>query len=445
MMLSRTTQVLLGIAGLLAIVAFFPTDKNSSESLPSLPAINRDDVTKIMLTKSGESIILERDGEGWDITSPLKADADSVSIKSLLMVFRKEVPVDLRVDKGNLKEYGLDDNTGVHFEVFTNSQDPYVSFVVGQDVPGGSNLIRLAGSDDVYRARVGGFFRYAKPATEWRDKTLLNLDYDQISSVSLIRTDQTLQFERQLTGNLTPEGKQEFGDWRLVNDYRFPVDQKGFAAMVKGWSLARASEIHASDFGVGWETPNATIEMSLLNGETHKMSFLDSDQSSLAKVDSRSDVFRVASTHLNRIVQPLINFKDKTLFNFTRDEVDWFALEQGNHKVRIKQDLGTNMWKVVEPLTMDPDIRQVFHSINTLSELRASSIAEISLKEANLESPKLKFEIALLNGSSLFLHIGSGYKDEAGAIYFYARVNMGDTVYVLKSDVVETIQKAFLK
>ena len=68
------------------------------------------------------------------------ASADAVSIKSLLRTFREEIPIDLRLDEGNLEEYGLDDNDGVTFEVFTDGSEPVLSFVVGKDLPGGSSL-----------------------------------------------------------------------------------------------------------------------------------------------------------------------------------------------------------------------------------------------------------------------------------------------------------------
>ena len=62
------------------------------------------------------------------------------------------VRMDLRIDEGNLEDYGVDDQNGILVELFAEGVEvPKVSFVVGHNVVGGSSFVRLKDSDATVR------------------------------------------------------------------------------------------------------------------------------------------------------------------------------------------------------------------------------------------------------------------------------------------------------
>ena len=177
MRFSKPTWTLAGTAALLALLLVADRGPDhDGEALPRLPPLNADEATRITFTRSGETTVITREDDVWRITRPLQAEADTAILGALLANFKNEIPMDLRVDRGNLDKYGADDNAGVTFEAFTSSSEPYISMVIGNDVTGGSTLVRLSGSDAVYRARIGGRFQYDRPTVDWRNHMILNVE-----------------------------------------------------------------------------------------------------------------------------------------------------------------------------------------------------------------------------------------------------------------------------
>ena len=187
MRIQGKTIVLAVVAALLLLVNL--VDRGSgeriAEQLPVIHAFDRDEVTRVEITSAAEKVVLEKKDDTWIVVAPYQALADQVAVRDLLMNFRKEVGVDIRVDSGNLDTYGLDTTNGIVVEVFTTGKTPDISFTVGNDAPGGASFVRLSGDDAVYRARVGGRHRYEKAAADWRNRVILGFDKDRAAALSV--------------------------------------------------------------------------------------------------------------------------------------------------------------------------------------------------------------------------------------------------------------------
>ena len=108
MTLSRTTWILLAASALLALLLLLPSSRHSAqESLPELPAVELSEVTRVQFVSQGQTTVLERQGDIWQLLQPLQAQADTTTVKSLLRNFREPVPMDLRLDEGNLEDYAI--------------------------------------------------------------------------------------------------------------------------------------------------------------------------------------------------------------------------------------------------------------------------------------------------------------------------------------------------
>ena len=103
-------------------------DQGSGErlaaQLPSLAALEREQATRIEVSSATEKVILEREETPeavaelgpWVTGSsrgPFKGEADQMLVRSIVSQFRKEVPIDVKVDEGNLEDYGLDATNGI--------------------------------------------------------------------------------------------------------------------------------------------------------------------------------------------------------------------------------------------------------------------------------------------------------------------------------------------
>ena len=171
--LTDKSKLLLVTAAVLGGLSFVQPDSfDPNADLPSLAQVNRADVSRIEITTGQEETVVMEGSldDGFVVLAPYQAPADTIALRPLLALFeRDKTRMDVAVDTGNLADYGLDDAQGVLVELFTDSDEPAVSFLVGQDRPGGASFVRLPGSDTVYRGKVGSRARY--PVHPWSGGT----------------------------------------------------------------------------------------------------------------------------------------------------------------------------------------------------------------------------------------------------------------------------------
>ncbi len=448
MPLSRTTLALLAAAAVLALVLLLPSSQHAGQTdLPIITAIEPDQVTRVELTKAGQTTVIEREDERWYLRQPLQAEADASTMRSLLQTFTRDIPIDLRIDEGNLEDYQLDDSNNIGFELFTGGDEPAISFVMGKDLRGGSTVLRLPGGDAVYRARVGGRHRFDQEATDWRNKLLLDIEPDEVVGITLQGSAGSLTFTREL---ILAEGETEPepGPWRLVDDPSFAVDQTTVDMLASSMGRIRASELHSPDYGEGWDQPESSAEVAMADGTIHRIAMVTAPDgaASLARVEGKPDVFRVASTWLRRFAWGPLEFQDKTIFDFSREQVDSIILEEGPNRVRIQQDLGSRMWRVVEPVVMDADLRKTLYTVNALSDLRALRVSEGSEPgAAGLDQPRSRFTVEFIDGSSQTLEVGHAFQPEHQSEAVYAWSNGMLPIYEVRAESYNRLRHAFLK
>lgn len=449
MPLSRTTTVLLALAALLAALLLLPTSEHAGQAdLPTIVAVDPATVTRIQLVRAGQTTVIEREDERWYLRQPLQAEADASSLRALVQTFSKDVPIDLRIDEGNLEDYQLDDSNNVGFELFTGGAEPAISLVLGGDLPGGSTVLRLPGSDAVYRARLGGRHRFDREATDWRNRLLLDVDPAQVVGIGLEGPGGTLTFTRELYTTTEGGADPQASPWRLADNAGFVPDQTTLDALASSMARIRASELHSPDFGTGWEAPEASAEVALNDGTVQRLDLISAPngEAALARIEGRPDVFRISSTWLRRFQWGPLEFQDKTIFSFAREQVDSIVLEEGLHRVRIQQDLGSKMWRVVEPVVMDSDLRKTLYTVNALSDLRALRVSRGSEPgAAGLDQPRSRFIVELIDGSSVMLEVGHAFEEEHQTDAVYAWANGRLPIYELRAEAYARLRQAFLK
>ena len=223
----------------------------SSSQLRIIPPVPAADATRIELSTASEKVRLDKDPqtERWVMSAPLDHPADQRLVAAALQPFRAESTVDVRIDTGNLADYGLDASNGVVVEIFTDADTPKVSLTVGNDAPGGSSFIRLSGDDAVYRARVGGRSRFVRAAADWRNRVVLDFAEDEVQGVSVKPpVGDVVHISRS---PVLAEG-QTAGAWIVDPDPGWGLDAAGLQAMVSALGELRAAEILGDDFDGGF-------------------------------------------------------------------------------------------------------------------------------------------------------------------------------------------------
>jgi hypothetical protein len=430
------------------------TGQRISEQLPTLQALDRKTVDRIELSSATWKIVMEGVDEEttskpvkvWHLVAPIEGDADQIAVRTLVSQFRKEIPLDAKVDAGNLEDYGLDAGNGLVVELFEGSDEPSVSFTLGKEGPGGSTFIRLSGDDAIYRARVGGRHRYDKPPAEWRNKVLLGfqeLDADKLTVFLNGAEEPSLGFVRAPP---PPGEESEQGPWELSPDPGWPTDQELITGIVKSLGTVRASQIMGKDFDAGFSPPAVTVVVRLIDGSERAIEVgqRTSEGAAFARRANEQEVFRISAVPIQRLLGRPIDYRDRTMFHFDRSDIDTLSWEGGTERVILQQDLATNLWNVLEPQNIDLDVKFVFFAANNLGGLRGDGIADVTLAQAGLDRPRATITTRLLSGEEHTLTIGGKTRaEDTGQPMHYAQSDTRPEIFLLNDKVVTTILRGF--
>ena len=195
--MKRTTWILVGTVVVLAVVTYIvlrqPGEVNISESSSAL-LVNYDSssVDKIEVSSPGGSVVLEKQGNGWMLTSPIRYRADQ-NVVTAAVGKGKSIGVKNVVSSNPEKQSLFKvDSTGTLVQMFA-AGNVVAAFRVGK--PSASyteTYVRKEGSNDVCLADGMFSYMYTHVPKDWRDKSIFKTDPDFIRSVTFKYGDTTL-------------------------------------------------------------------------------------------------------------------------------------------------------------------------------------------------------------------------------------------------------------
>lgn len=446
-MFTQKTLLLLGLAAVLGLATLAPTGEvDPTADLPTLAGVDRDAVTRVEITQGQleKVVILGSLKDGWRVTQPYDAPADAMLLRTLLNQLREPIVMDVRLDEGNLETYGLDDQTGVLVELFTDGESPALSIVVGGDMPGGFSFVRLKDSEEVYRAKVGGRSRYARDTVEWQNRMAVQVEPELVAELTLSRPTGELRFWREVAGT-NERGEARWSEWRLAQDPSVALNQEAVTDLVTSLSVVRAGSRLGADYDGGFDAPAARVELRLSDGSSRVMTFgaRQSAEGAFVRVSGEDVVYAVAAPKRDAALRPLESLLDNRILSFTREDVASVRLEDGGVPVVLEAG-GEQLWRVAEPKNVDADVKLILFSVNILADLRSDGVAKgVSLDDAGLTKPSQVITVRKKDGGVHTVEVGRAVPDDQGRLYFHVRVDGGDTVHLLRDQTLNRIRAGF--
>ena len=187
--MKRTTWILVGTVVALAIIAFFvlrqPGEVSTTEgSGTMLVSYDSAAIDKLEVDASGTSVVLEKQGNGWMLTSPLRYRADQ-SIVTAAVGKGKNIEVKNVVSSNPEKQRVFQvDSSSTLVQMYAGG-DLVAAFRVGK--PSASyteTYVRREGSNDVYLADGMFSYTFVQQPKDWRDKSIYRNEPDLVKSVT---------------------------------------------------------------------------------------------------------------------------------------------------------------------------------------------------------------------------------------------------------------------
>jgi hypothetical protein len=186
--MKRNTLILVGILLLLIVAVFFVLQRPGERSISAdgtemLVSYDSAAVDKIEVKSASGTTILQREGAGWMLTSPLRAKADEAGVHQLLGKGRMIALKALISNNPQKQSMFQVDSTGPLVRLFAGS-DERAAFRIGK--PGASyteTYVRREGSNDVFLADGMLLYLFAKQPRDWRDKAILRMPQESLKNV----------------------------------------------------------------------------------------------------------------------------------------------------------------------------------------------------------------------------------------------------------------------
>ncbi|MCZ7624529.1 MAG: DUF4340 domain-containing protein [Candidatus Methylomirabilis sp.] len=202
------------------------------------------EIETISIRKGDALIVLTREGEGWRLTEPVRATADSTEVGSLLHVLldaQKERQIEETPQ--DLADYGLD-HPSLHLSLTLKGGHMLPTLLLGDLNPNGRSVYaKRPDQPAVFLVTVMVRLRTDKKPDDFRDKTLLVLEPNQVTRIELIGTGQPISLSRT-------HGK----GWEMAR----PITGRADAAVIGQmlWKIKDARvEAFADSAGPGRQAP----------------------------------------------------------------------------------------------------------------------------------------------------------------------------------------------
>ena len=312
-MKTKQILILLGILAILLLTVLmlenpFGKDEHTKkiETATTLfPNFDKDSITKVEVTVSGETTTLTKENDQWLVTSMDNYPADGDGVKELLdkvAEFKKielisknpEKQADFQVDSSGIEAKLLDSNGNAQAHVFVGKTTP--SFL--------DSYIRAADSDNVYVAT--GYLKsvFDKSTRTWKDRTIFEFNKGDVTQMNI--KSEAEEIELQL---------DEDGKWQMLKPIISTAKQSKIDSL-----LNTLSSLDTDDFAeqkdlaeYELDAPKSSISATLNDGST-KVLLIGKEESGkhYVKREDKDSILMLFKSRVNQLIKKSEDLKDDT-------------------------------------------------------------------------------------------------------------------------------------
>jgi hypothetical protein len=347
---------------------------STSVSSPKILTLSPQEATSLAIRKKdGDRLVLAKNSAGqWQITVPKTLAADQEAVSSVLSTLSSLNSDRLVEDKAaNLDQYGLA-QPSVEVEI-TKKDQKSQQLLIGDDTPTSNGAYAaVVGDPRVFTLATYNKSALVKGVNDLRDKRLLTLDSDKVSSVELTAKKQTIAFGHS---------KDE---WQIVKPKHFRADRSQVEGLLRTLRDAKmdlsATEDEkkvAAAFNSG--TPFATAKITDVS-DAQELQVRKNKDDYYAKSTAVAGVYKISTGTATGMDKSLDDFRNKKLFDFGFAEPDKIELHDGPKSYFLTHS-GSDWW--FNGTKMDPE--SVSALVDKIRDLSASNFAETGFPASALD------------------------------------------------------------
>ncbi len=443
-MKSKTTIILLAVTALLFGYLYFIDKKSvgtqeASRQSQNVVNVQADQVDGIDIQNGDVKIELRKKDKKWRLESPIKDQADSTAIDTLLSDIEswpKTTTIsakEIEADKNSLSEYGL---TKPKLRLKLIGKDTPPEILIGKDAAlEGKMYARFDNSKDTFVVSQAVRKAIDKKPDDFRDRKLTELNTTQVTRFSI----------KSKAGELEAEKKNEH--WDLVRPIRARGDDQKIGDLIAQITTAQIQQFVADDRGdlnaYGLTDPRGSVTIFGDNDKTGQTLQIGADLPDkskdlvYARFTPRGFVYALPNKLLNILENKPNDLRDRHLARVDRNNLDRLSIQPAG-KPAIVLARKDEAWTIASQNNAAANSEAVTHLIDAVADEQVTKFVEdvaSNLGKYGLESPSLQLVFSSFAsentaetkaGDHPFLTIAFG-KTEGDIVY--ARI--GDEPFVL--------------
>jgi hypothetical protein len=395
---------------------------SSSTANAKIISLTQDDIAKLEVKKKdGDDVVLNRAGaSNWKITSPKPLVADQDSVSTILYNLSPMDGATLIDDRAtDLKQFGLAEPEA---QVSATGKDGKThTILVGDETPtGDAAYVMLSGESKVYSVPKNTKANLDKGLKDLRDKRLMPVDFDKLTSVEINGAKLHLTF-----------GSDD-GQWTVRSPANLRGDTSKMETIIEKLRTATMDpsapdaelKKSASLFTSG--APIATLRATDASG-SQELQIRKAADGYYAKTSAMDGEYKVPNELGDAVNKDAEDFREKRVFDFADTDPDKLELHDGSKAYFLTRS-GEDWWSNGQKMDA-VTVQEFLRSIRTLTATKFAangfSRAALSLVVTSKDGKRVeKVDIS---------KSGSGY---------LAKRADGPALFTLDAKTVEDIQKA---
>jgi hypothetical protein len=314
-------------------------------------AVEPKDVTKVEIKRGQDTVRLERAGEGWEMTAPVKARANGPEVDGLLTtILTAKIDREIAATPSSPAEFGLD-KPAADID-FTLKDGKQVGLAVGAKSPTGVWVYASEkGKPAVFMLPDSVAREATRPVADLRDRTILSYNRADVTGVEIVTGEGAIGVE-----------PAEGGRWNIARPVALPADGDVVSDFLDKLGGGKVKEFVA-------ESPSALapygldrpLRVTIHTGKdkervsrTLLVGRADSErQGTYAMREGGSTVFLVPDDVAKAIPRNVAVLRNKLLVDYDRDKVTKLEIDSPRGAVTLAREDGR--WRIVAPQALPAD------------------------------------------------------------------------------------------
>ncbi len=431
----KNLGVLAVVFALLAAYVYFYEIKGekkreeAEEKAKKLFQFEEKDIAQIDLKNPEGVLSLQKDKDGWKMLKPVEAKADKSTCDSLAGdIVNVKVDRTIEDPNTNWKNFGLEPaaiqltvklNGGKTHELELGEKD-FSSSLVFARVPGQNKVLVLSSTSLQADA--------TKKTLEFRDKSVLEFQRDQLKTLNIANKDKVFDFEKN--GD----------DWLIKKPFEGRGDNSEINSIVSDLEFAKVEDFVNPPLDAlkkyGLDKPQARVDLFLGDNKTRKTLLIGDkiDNSYYAKDDSRDVVFKLKEDLIKKLDVDPQKVRDKKLVRIDRSNLNQIDIKIGDKFFSFARG-SDDKWRLIKPEGNQQKNLQDFKIFWPIEDLEGKELIDnVNLKDAQygFDSPSAQIIITDKNNKSIEVLLGKIDNDRV-----YGMVKGGTTVYKIEKKILE--------